>query len=210
MISAHPERPSTPARRCAPTLRTNRSSSRDGFTLLEVMVALAILSAALLGVSEIVSGALRNHGRARDLDVATLLARGKMVDLEQKYKAEGFREMDETDEGTFEEEGHPELRWKAEVVTPKADDVCGRLLGDLLPGEGDEKQDDAGGPTTGASPQGLALEGIVKQQCTLLSEDIRKGVREVRLTVAWGPETRAESFTVVTHLVELQPTAVPQ
>lgn len=184
--------------------------SGSGFTLLEVMVALAILAAALLGISEIVSGALRNHGRARDLDVATLLARGKMVDLEEHYKAEGFQNDDETDEGTFDEEGHPEIRWAAEIVAPEAEDVCTRLVGDLLPGADEEKPNDEGGPTTGASPQGLALEGIVQQQCTLLSQDIQKGVREVRLTVSWGPEASAESFTVVTHLVELQPTAVPQ
>ena len=91
---------------------------RKGFTLLEVMVALVILAAALLAVSEIVSGALRNHERARDLDVATLLARGKMVDLEEQYRTEGFRDTDETDEGTFEEEGHPEFRWTAEVIAP--------------------------------------------------------------------------------------------
>jgi general secretion pathway protein I len=184
--------------------------SGSGFTLLEVMVALAILASALLAVSEIVSGALRNHGRARDLDVATLLARGKLVDLEERYKADGFRDTDESDEGTFEEEGHPEIRWTAEVVAPKAEDLCTRLLGDLLPQPGDDDAPEGGGPTAGASPQGLAMEGIIRQQCTLLSQDVQKGVREVRLSVAWGTEARPESFTVVTHLVELQPTGAPQ
>jgi general secretion pathway protein I len=192
-----------------PEARSLKPSS-PGFTLLEVMVALAILASALLAVSEIVSGALRNHGRARDLDVATLLARGKMVDLEEKYKADGFRDTDESDEGTFDEEGHPEIRWTAEVVAPKADDLCTRLLGDLLPEGGEEDAPADGGPTAGASPQGLAMEGIIQQQCALLSQDVQKGVREVRLTVAWGTEAAPESFTVVTHLVELQPSGVPR
>ncbi|HYG67221.1 MAG TPA: type II secretion system protein [Anaeromyxobacteraceae bacterium] len=177
-----------------------------GFTLLEVMVALAILASAMLAISEVVSGALRNHERARDLDVATLLARGKMVDLEEKYRTEGFRDTDETDEGTFEEEGHPEFRWTAEVVAPKADDLCTRLLGELLPGADPDAEAEDGGPAQGASAAGLASGGIIQQQCALLVQDVQKGVREVRLTVAWGPEARRESFTVVTHLVELRPT----
>ena len=39
--------------------------TRRGFTLLEVMVALAILAASLVAISEVAGGALRNHVRAR-------------------------------------------------------------------------------------------------------------------------------------------------
>ena len=42
--------------------------------------------------------------RARQLEVATLLARGKMVELESEYERKGFRDFDEGEEGTFEEE----------------------------------------------------------------------------------------------------------
>jgi hypothetical protein len=39
----------------------------------------------------------------------------------------------------------------------------------------------------------------------VLGEEIKKGVREVRLTVSWSEGARQESFTVVTHLVVLVP-----
>ncbi len=91
---------------------------RGGFTLLEVMVALAILAGALVATSDIVSGALRNHVRAQHLEVATLLARGKMASLEEHYEWKGFRITDEDDEGTFEGDGHPEVRWQLAVKVP--------------------------------------------------------------------------------------------
>ena len=55
-----------------------------GFTLLEVMVALALLAAAFMALADLGGNALRNYGYARDLTAATLLARGKMVELEAK------------------------------------------------------------------------------------------------------------------------------
>jgi type II secretion system protein I len=108
----------------------------EGFTLLEVMIALAILAAAMLTVSQIVGGSLRNHVRARQLEVATLLARGKMVELESEYERKGFRDFDEGEEGTFEEEGHPEVRWSTEVVKPEVELSAERILQMLTGGEG--------------------------------------------------------------------------
>jgi general secretion pathway protein I len=46
----------------------------SGFTLLEVIVALAILTAGLLGLFELLSGSLRLSGGARDSTAASLYA----------------------------------------------------------------------------------------------------------------------------------------
>ena len=86
-----------------------------GFTLLEVMVALGILAASLLAISEVVGGALRNQERARQLGIATVLARGKMVEVVAYYERKGFKDFDEGEDGTFDDQGHPEVRWKVEV-----------------------------------------------------------------------------------------------
>ncbi|MDA8123409.1 MAG: prepilin-type N-terminal cleavage/methylation domain-containing protein [Deltaproteobacteria bacterium] len=52
----------------------SRRRSRDGFTLLEVIVALAILGAGLLGLMELLSGSLRLSGGARDVTAASVYA----------------------------------------------------------------------------------------------------------------------------------------
>ena len=185
---------------------------RGGFTLLEVMIALAILSAGLLTISEIVGSSLRNHVRARQLDVATLLARGKMAALEWDYARKGFRDFDEKDDGSFEEQGHPEVRWAVEVLKPQADLTPERILQLFAGQEGGldallkqlaPKSD--GGPQQ-AMPGAGAIAQALQAQLTVVGEQVKKGVREVRLTVSWPDGKRSESFTVVTHMVVLSPT----
>lgn len=51
-----------------------RGRGDSGFTLLEVLVALAILAAGLLGLVELLSGSLRLAGGARDTSAASVYA----------------------------------------------------------------------------------------------------------------------------------------
>jgi general secretion pathway protein I len=196
--------PSTP-HRLRRYAHGERSRLAAGFTLLEVMVALAILAASLVAISEVVGGALRNHVRARQLDVATLLARGKMVELQAQYERKGFRDFDEAEDGTFEAEGHPEVRWKVEVHRPAVelgpDAVLaaltgGKTLQDLL-------------PPPEAAPQLAPVQAMmtvtIQGLLTQIGEQLKKGVREVRLTVSWEGGAAPESFDVVTHLVVGEP-----
>jgi general secretion pathway protein I len=182
---------------------TARRAGR-GFTLLEVMVALAILAASLVALSDVVGGALRNEGRARNLQVAALLARGKMVQVEDHYEWKGFARTDESDEGTFEDEGHPEIAWKLEITAPAgsldADQVLRAVTGSDLQGLF---------PTPDQAPQlaplQAALTAGLQTMGTKLVEGVKRGLREVKLTVSWKEDGRDESFTVKTHLLVLAP-----
>lgn len=185
-----------------------RRLAARGFTLLEVMVALGILAGALLALSDVVGGALRNHVRAQQLERATLLARGKLVALEEGFERTGFKDFDETEEGTFEEDGHPEIRWKAEVVKPEVDLSAEGILSMLTGSEDLSALLQAPGGEEGRTvldPRAGALSAIVQTQLTAFGEDVKKGLREVRLTVAWDEGETERAFTVVTHLVVLQP-----
>jgi general secretion pathway protein I len=213
-----------PARRGAGGPRHGR-----GFTLLEVMVALAVLALALTAVSDVVGGALHNHVRARQLEVATMLARGRMAEAEAKFEEDGFRDFDQTEEGTFEDEGHPEVTWKLEAIKPQLElgpdavlkaltgvegGVAGLLGLDLKGlGKGGGTSGGTGGGAGGAasgpitslagSPMAGAAVGMIQQQLTTLGEQLKSGLREVRLTVGWKDGKTTESFTLVTHLVVL-------
>lgn len=202
-----------------------RASPRRGrgFTLLEVMVALAILAAGLLAVSELVSGALRNGMRAAHLETATLLARAKLAEVEDGFERKGFRDFDQEDEGTFEKEGHPEVRWRVQAVKPQVDlgpekllkmlggsSDLSSLLGKQLGGQlGGDQGGASGGQALVTDPRQALMGGILNQQLTVIGEQIKKSVREVRLTVSW-PEGKVDgTFTVVTHLVVLSPKENP-
>lgn len=55
--------------------------SKNGFTLLEVLVATAIMGIAVAGLLNNISGAARNASRLTEYDRAVLLARSKMDEL---------------------------------------------------------------------------------------------------------------------------------
>lgn len=192
---------------------------RRGFTLLEVMVAMSILAMSLVAAFDVVGGALRNHERTRHLELATMLARGKLAEVEARFEEDGFRDFDETDEGTFDEAGHPEVSWAVKTVKPTVDlgpegvvkaltGADGGLEGLLGMTQGGAAGQGSGGGAAGAagvSPLAGAALAAIQTQLVALGEEIKKGVREVRLTVSWKEGASEESFTVVTHLVVLVP-----
>jgi general secretion pathway protein I len=191
------------------------------------MVALAILAMSLVAAFDVVGGALRNHERTRHLELATLLARGKLAEVVAKFEEDGFRDFDQTEDGTFDEEGHPEVAWAVTAAKPTielgAEGVVKALTGaegglegllGMAPGAlGGKAGSGAGGASgggtpagaAGASPMAGAALAAVQAQLASLGEEIKKGVRELRLTVSWKEGSTQESFTVVTHLVVLQP-----
>src|SRR5690242_12770589 len=90
-----------------------------GFTLLEVVIAMAILSLSLMAVFDLNAGAIAMHSYTKKLSVASLLARSKMTDLEQKLYDQGFQMDDDEDAGDFSEEGWSGYKWRARIIAPK-------------------------------------------------------------------------------------------
>ena len=82
---------------------------KRGFTLLEVMVAMAILATALMVVFSHQATSMNLGNEARVLIKATLLAQEKMAEL----LAQGQLDMG-TDTGEVED-GTPALKWKTSV-----------------------------------------------------------------------------------------------
>jgi general secretion pathway protein I len=182
------------------------------------MVALAILATSLVAISDVVGGALRNEVRARNLETASLLARGKMVAVQDHYEWKGFATSDESDEGTFDEEGHPEIKWRLEITAPHgtidADGLMRSLTGSDLQGllSSPEISKQLGGaqPAGGAQASGGGplsqlgpLAALLQPTLSRLAENVKKGLREVRLTVSWPENGREESFEVRTHMLVL-------
>lgn len=80
--------------------------SCSGFTLLEVMVSLAIVAGVVLTLLGSVNYHLGIMANERDSTTITLLARNRMAEIEQA-PVKG--------EGTFAP-SHPELGWKVDLI----------------------------------------------------------------------------------------------
>ncbi|RKH05743.1 prepilin-type N-terminal cleavage/methylation domain-containing protein [Corallococcus sp. CA053C] len=199
---------------------------RSGFTLLETMVAMAILSVALMAIFDLNAGAVSNHVYTKRLTVASLLARSKMTDLEQKLYDDGFDVDDDEQSGDFSDDGWPQFKWRARIIAPKTDgvtpdqligaifnlpmggggdsgDPLGGLAG-LFGGGGGDKGTPPGGSTT-SSPMGASAMSMAQPMFTQMVDQLTKAVREVHLTVYWKEGTQVESVDVVTHVVSLGP-----
>lgn len=102
----------------APPGAARSRGARSGFTLLEVMVALAIVSVALVSLLALGNRSIATHARLQRLTQATLLAQQKMAVTEvdaQLGRLERSRQ-----EGVFPEP-YAGYRWRLEFAgTPLA------------------------------------------------------------------------------------------
>ena len=88
-----------------------------GFTLLEVLVAVAILGLGLTAILSAQFSAVAGVSHARHINVAVGLARCKMSEVEDKLRIDGFQELDSDDSGPCcGDEAVPNMRcsWKVE------------------------------------------------------------------------------------------------
>lgn len=182
-----------------------------GFTLLEVMISLAILAVSLVAISDLNGGAVLMHAYGRRATEATLLLRGKMLDVEDDLQKKGFSDFNDEQHGTFDDEGSPGYAWSAEILKPDVQLDPAQLLNMLgVGGSGGSKSTQQTGTNIGAAAGALAqslggaqgalqglqgggaaallggpLGGVLQGQAKTFIETLKKSVREIRLTVSW-------------------------
>lgn len=104
-----------PARRPRPA-RPARPGQTRGFTLLEVMMALAILGLGLTVLIKSAAGSIFNAQQAHMMGVVTDLARAKMYDIEETLLKDGFSDTEQSEEDkTFTDEGWPLVKYSYKV-----------------------------------------------------------------------------------------------
>jgi general secretion pathway protein I len=90
--------------------------SKRGFTLLEVMLGLALLGLALTVLIKSAANSIFNAEQAHMMGVSTDLARGKMYDIEEKLIKDGFTDSDQSEcDKTFADEGFANVHYCAKV-----------------------------------------------------------------------------------------------
>lgn len=147
----------------------------SGFTLLEVIIAISILSVAVLAISNMHSLAVVSTGRAERMSLGTLLARQKMGELIlelEKRIAKGEFPDNEKKSGEFEGEWAEEFRWEMELSKVEL-------------------------PVVGGESGGMV--GGVAQ---LISKQLSNSVRQVKLKVVSEVLGEEQAIEIVTHIVK--------
>ena len=150
---------------------------KRGFTLLEVMVAIAILSISLIVLLSYTGNTMNTSLRAEQMTIATMLARQKMADIETDLN-KGMRRNEfpdeKSEEGTFEAP-YEDFAWEMEV-----------------------RKVDLPAPVTGEPG---SLQDVIGKN---LTKQISNTVRELKLIVKWGEPEDEDTLEVVTHIVKLK------
>lgn len=193
---------------------------QHGFTLLEVMVAVAILSISLTAIFASQGTAIKVAHRARKTTVAALLARCKMGEIEERIIEDGsfpaveISEVDECCEDG-EVEGF-ECEWIVERVELPEEELEGdgaemndgdegggdesatSAIDDLANGEG--KVDDMLSGMGGGGGD-MITELAMSYAYPILQPAIEEQIRRAKVTVRWSEGSREHEFDVVQYLV---------
>jgi general secretion pathway protein I len=145
-----------------------------GFTLLEVLVAIAILGLGLTVILSAQTGLFSSASRGEHLTAASNMLRCKMSEIELSLEQQGFNLTDESDEGPCcdDEEGYS-CAWKIERVElppmPEASSADGESaasnpLDALANMATAASASPAGSAPPGSAPPGSASPGGVMDQ----------------------------------------------
>lgn len=172
-----------------------------GFSLLEVMVAIAIMALSLVVIVRITSMNVRAAAHARMITTATFLARSKLAAVEDDIISLGFTDSDEENAGDFSDEGQRNFRWESLVERVELPtDVAAQAQ----EAASDKTMEAQTGPS--ANPM-AAMAGMMGGFMSTLIEPVRVGlqesVRRVTVKVMWDEVGRDEqSFEVVTYMTD--------
>lgn len=201
---------------------------RRAFSLLEVMVALAILVVSLLILMETQNSAVKMTREAERIVAATNLAQEKLTEVALLVEEEGFGDQDIEDRGDFSDFGDEELDLKygealedyryawhvAEIDLGLAGDMAG--MADSMAGSGywgesnPEVQSQSQSSGTGAPD--LSAFGISNE---VITEMLGRYIREVRVVVWWGgddqedAEDRGDAVVLTTHVINPSGQIIP-
>lgn len=188
-----------------------------GFTLLEVMIAVAILGLSLTAIFSSEVGAANVAARARRQNVAATLARCKMGEIEEIVAIEGLPALEKKDtDGCCEHapiEGY-ECEWIVErIILPQ----LGAQEGDEDESEQDRSQRrltetyDEINAQGGGTPQeviagqaGNLTSMALELGYPILKPFLEEQVRRATVTVRWKEGPREIGFDVIQYLVSEQ------
>jgi general secretion pathway protein I len=146
-----------------------------GFTLLEVMVALAILGLGLTVILSSQTGLLAAVGRVRGETYAQNLLRCRMTEIELDLSMQGFSLLDEADSGECcEDEDEPgyTCEWKIESVELPDPSSVEQQLSEAATDGGDSDDDADAADSSSSGPTGVmgALSTIDQSDGAALGE----------------------------------------
>lgn len=165
-------------------------SSQDGFTFIEVLVAMLIFVLAALTAVELVRGAVKSTGRTRDITEATWLLQNIMTELETKMETLGFEEGCEKKTEARFAAPYENYSWTAtcDEIEFRLSETAAKAMAAQSAGEEDYDTSE---------------DQILKLVLNVASEYITSSLRELHATISWTEGTTPRTVSATTHVVSM-------
>ncbi len=168
-----------------------RSLGEGGFTFIEVLIAMAIFTMAVLAAVNITGGAVQATRDAREVSEATWLLQQKMVELETKLETDGVdKGCDKKDDGKFEAP-HEKYTWKTSC--DEVDFQLSETASKMSEAAKTESEED----DSKSSTENMLVKMILKTA----SDYINECVREIHVEVGWKSGKYDRVVDLTTHFV---------
>lgn len=156
------------------------NNSYRGFTLVEVMIAMIILSTAIILLSQSWSSSFAKINKTQKIFEFSALLERKMTEIQLKYAGKAVDAIPEEEAGDFGDT-NPDYTWKLASKPMEMPDLSSTLMAK-----------DGGVDET--------MMSLMKQ----LMEGLGKAVKEVTLTVSYKPKTAKKSteYSITTYFVD--------
>lgn len=152
-----------------------------GFTLLETMIAVAIMAVAFAAILMVENSSLSALERSRKMNTVAMLARNAMVQAEMEFEGKPFSELKEEESGKFDPP-YESFIWEREIKEIEFPEIS-------FGGGGEED--------SGTSTQ------MMDRMVRLLSQYFSQSIREVKIKVSWPKGKGVQSYELSTYWVDL-------
>jgi prepilin-type N-terminal cleavage/methylation domain len=172
----------------------NRKS--QGFTLIEIMIAISILAVSITALYSAQGNSLRASGRAEKIQTASLLARQvmtqKLLEIRKDMEKGSFPDESKNDTGPFEAP-FDNYRWEFTVRKVEIP-LAANPQEQAAPQPGEVPSGDTANQAPAAAQENLAQ---------MVTKKISESIREINTKVIWEELGEEQSIVVTTHISKL-------
>lgn len=164
------------------------ASDAEGFTLLEVIIAMAIMVIAFASILTVESGSLNASARAKQMNIVAMLAKNKMVETEYEIEGKTFDEVAKESSGSFDAP-YQDFSWQTTIKE--------MTFPNLGLGQGSPE-----GERT-SNTQDSAGSEMATMMAKLVTKFFSKSIREVTVNILWKRGSGEQRYSVSTYWVDL-------
>ncbi len=157
-------------------------SSRSGFTLIEVMIAVGILAIGIGAILSAENNSLNVTLRAKRMTIVAMLAKNSLIEAERAISGKSFTEVKEEESGKFDAP-FQEYSWERKIKEITFPNILDQSKA---------KKDEV-------SKVDENTMRVVKIATSYLS----KASREITITIKWTDKKEEQKFVVSQYWVDL-------